>query len=482
MLTNTQPARFLLAALCIAITSASASAQFQWTGAIDNNYLLDNNWNPAIVPTQSDEIVFNSGSAVLIPTLNTIRAAATTLNNNSTLTFQPASSLYFWNQAVMTLNDTSTLVHDGSVGGNARFYNNSTINFNDASNFTLTGRLVSGFVGDSVINWDSTGTFDHSGNYFLIGQSQATGTINQTNGTVNANINDIDGGNMGFFLSDSNSGTGSQGIYNLTGGVLNIDVPSTTKTVTFRMGGSHNRADTSVNNGHDLFLVDGGTLNYTDVNTTTAQNARFRRSSKFQLDSGSVTMDTHSLYIGDGSFDPGDTAVLEINGGSMTVSTQIAMLLGQNGTNRGYFEMNDGTLDILTGDFWIGNEGSGDAVQNGGDITIVSSLIIDRGSTVQPDASTYTMYDGSLTLGDLTIGSNAHVNSGFFFEGGTLSITGDKTSLLNESWFNVAPGTLANYDSNANLTTFLIPEPTTAVLMLIGSLAMMRRRTTDRNA
>jgi len=461
--TLTLPAATAALALGLA---APASAQSDWTGAVDNDWAEDGNWNPAIEPGALDPVTVNSGSVV-------------------------------WS------------------GGNIT--RNAATEFNGSSDFTITGgRFIHAQNTNSTItfDWNSTGTFDHTGNFFLVGQRLGTGVFNQTAGTVNANITDVDAGQFGFYLSDSNAPPGSQGVYNLTGGTLNVtfNQPAATRNGLFALGRSQNTVDTSINGGHDLFVVDGGDLNLVDNRTAGAREFQVLRDAKFQLDSGTVSIDTVIMRIGDTN--NGSNATIEINDGTFTADLDVAMNLGQNGSNVGTLVMNGGTLDVVNGELWVSNAGNGLVNHNDGDITVAEDLVIARevlgstrtgytsiynmfdgtldalnirfgknGGTTSDGTAEFNLYGGSVTADDILLAAAGSGTSTFNFFGGTLTLDGDRTSILGESWFNSVAGTQALFDSNSNTTTVsLIPEPASAVLLGLGSVLIMGRSRRTANA
>jgi len=455
---NTNTLGTIAAALGLAACIAAPAHADTWLGTTDNDWDTGSNWELGIVPDSNTEIVVNAGGTPV----------------------KSGDNANFFRNADTTFNGSSSFEYAGANNAD-RFTNNGTLTFNDSSNFTLNRRFLNNEnVASATTNWNSTGTLDMTGNFFIIGRFGGTGTFNQTAGTVNANLTDNDTGNMSFFLSDSNGGDGSQGVYNLTGGELNVTIdPNVNKFGQFRLGGGHNRNDTSINNGHDLFVVDGGTLNVTNVRSDNRNDRQIliRRASRLEVHSGAANFSAVSFRVGDGNFPnatfPGDTATFEITGGTVNIDTNVATVFGQNGSNIGQFLISGGTLNVNSGGFWIGNAGTGIAEQTGGDIVLNNiDLIIGRDSNTAPGSS-YTMSGGTLTARDILSGKDSTIdnpNTEFNFLGGVITLTGDRTDILDESWFNAAPGAFANFDSFTNLTTIAIPEPGSLALLGLGTL------------
>lgn len=395
--------------------ASNAAAQSLWTGGT-GDYSTAGNWTPSGVPSSGTAIEINSGEA----------------------TFSGSDALY--ERAATTTIDGGTLVLD-----NARFLN--------------------GRPGPATFNMKS-GSLTQNGTYFIVAQSDA-GTFNQSGGTVNLDLR------RGFFTTDGAAGSNT-GTYSLTGGTLDVSLnglESNNDAHNFQMGRS--------TAGADLFHVDGGTFNLRNSGTlgTTDKRAYIFRDSTFRVDSGIVDVAGMTFFTVGRGVNAGRTANFLVNGGDSDIAVTNAFIVG--GGQDGYMQMTDGTLDILQsnnggGNFWIGDTSttaSAVVEQSGGDITVAGELLLARSAN---NNARYTMSGGTLSAEGIDVVNGTGL---FEFNGGTITLDGDQTSLLSEAWFDAAPGAFADFDGTS--TTLAIPEPAMAsalaALLALGAAAMRRR-------
>jgi len=400
-----------------------AVAQSEWTGAIDNDYNNAGNWNPSGVPSDTTEITINSGTAVLSGTdTSYLRRATTTIDGG-----------------FLELND---------------------IRFRNAENGPATINVVSG------------GITQNASTYFIVGRTDV-GTVNQSGGVVDLTLG------RGFFLTD---GAGTGGTYNLTNGTLDVKM-------------NRYKADALTNalfNGWvgrggntDLMNVDGGTFNLSVTGPTGAdRNFLVARNSTFRVDSGTVDMNgLHSFTVGQARV-ANTTSNLEINGGNTSLEVAEGLIIGAGVS--GSFSMTDGTLDVIgaDADLILGDASISDSVQTGGKSANTTSTVTHSGGDISllddiilaldaNNTSTYTMTGGTLVADDIVTGLGTAL---FEFQGGTITLNGDRTSLLSEAWFDAAAGASANFDGST--TFFAIPEPSSAAflasLLAMGTVLLRR--------
>lgn len=405
----------ILLAACFA-TVSNASAQSLWNGGV-GDYNDPDNWTPSGVPGAGTAIEIDSGTA----------------------TRTGVDSLY--ERAADSVIDGGNLVLE-----NMRFLN--------ARGGPATFDMLSG----SLTQNNST--------YFIVGQNNA-GVFNQSGGDVTANIS------RGFFISD---GGGSSSNYTLSGGTLNVN-----------MSGSYNTDLHNVQLGRgsggggavDLLHVDGGSMNITNTNPDpTDRRFYIRRDSTFMVGSGAAVIDNFRFFIVGRDTYAGTTANAVFSGGSTTINVRDAYVMGGGGD--AFTSVSGGTLDITKvgasgGNLWLndgGNTLSAVFQQSGGTVTVEGDIILGRNAT---GSARYLMEGGTLFANDILPGSG--LDAEFQYLDGQVFLSGDRTSILGESWFVASPGTFAIYDGGLD-RTLIIPEPSTAVLaaLALGGLALRRRR------
>lgn len=396
---------FTTIALLFAVATPASAAL--WTGAAgDGNWGTAGNWDTNTAPSAATPVSFTSGSATFNPAGEFPRASDTSLTG--------ASSLTITGKRIQNAN-----------GGPA--------------NFT---------VSDSA-------TFTHSGQYFLVSQNNV-GSFTQTGGTVTSSTE------RGFFLSD---GAGSQGTFNLSGGVFNLSITDVNSNSYMAVGR---------NSGLDRFNVSGGSFNITA--TQLGRRVYFQRDSISTFSGGTSTFSNIQYFsIGRDSGGAGP-ALVKVNGGTVNVSgsTDAAhafIVGGSAGTGR--LELSSGSINITNNSFWIGDGLSGAVEQTGGSFSIQGDVVLGKVSD-----SSYTMSGGTLSAFSIQLGNG--LNSAFNFTGGTIILPFDQLGLTESSWFHAAPGLVATYDGNLDQTiltyaTASVPEPTAALLTL-PALALLRRR------
>lgn len=405
------------ASLCLAMPAAAVTTT--WNTDTVGDYDDGANWDNWI-PTSTDEAIISSGQATRSGNLE--RAADTTVNGTGTL--------------------------------------------------IVNGRLLNSRPnGDTTFTVADTGTLEVNGDYFIVQQTENfTSVFNQTGGTMTANIN------RGFYTSDGGNSSGS-GTYNANGGVVNINMLSTSTTDNLHHVQIGRASD-------DAFNINGADVNFSSPNDNT-RNVYLTRNSVLDMNSGSFDVDDFQFFIigygtnvGDGGQVVNGNAVASFDGGASFIDANLVMGDGQDGT----LNITGGTLEIeglmSTGGDVTPSNGSGVSTidHSAGDFILSESVYLQDdsgGSTV------WNMTGGNLTIlggGGISLGnSGSDLNVDFNFSGGVITLAGDQTGLLSESWFNAASGTFADYDSLNDLTTIAIPEPASLALLALGGLLAIRR-------
>jgi len=300
----------------------------------------------------------------------------------------------------------------------------------------------------------SGGALNQIGEYFIVGAG-AVGTFNQTGGTVHATLG------RGFQLSDNNINQAGT-TYNLSGGTLTVNSEATWSDAHLRgvwLGkGGEAGAEGSVaidpDAVGDTFNVTGGTATFTHTGTNSSE-FRISRNAGLIIDGGTVNINDYtSIRVGQGG-SGGLHSRIVLESGTLNITGATPLLLGQQ--DNGTLTINDGVLN-LEGFLVLGGDLSGDFDGMG----IVN------------------MTGGSLFAGGITLG-NEENGSVFNFSGGTITLQGNQTSIIAQSWFSGVEGTFATYDALNDITVIaVVPEPATVVMVLAGLLGMFvvaRRRT-----
>jgi hypothetical protein len=199
--------RLLGSACLLLLGTLPALAQTTWTGATSTDWNTASNWNPAAVPTASDDVVIPAvTSPANPPTLSSTGAVASTVDVQS--------------GAKLTIASTGTLTINGSrniADENTGFSNAGTVD--NAGQITLGNTASVGQLG--LVNY---GTFNNqSGGQIAIDNSTAIGLIHLS-GTFT---------NWGRITLGANASVGSEGLRNWAtfdnkpGGQIAIDRSST---------------------------------------------------------------------------------------------------------------------------------------------------------------------------------------------------------------------------------------------------------------
>jgi hypothetical protein len=384
--------RLLVATSIVFLGSYSNGFAIDWAGGT-GDYNAGANWVGGVAPTNGDEITISSGQA--------------TLNAN------------FERKTNSTINGTGTL--------------------------TVNGRLLNARAGGpATITVADNATFNVTGNYFIISQENNPGTLTQTGGTVNAVID------RGFMMSDGAlQANASNGVINALGGVFNASLVTTSPNENLHNFQAGRRGP------NDTLYVNGGDVNF----STSVANRRiyFSQNSLLQVDSGSYDANGFEYFvIGYGtSLNGGNvsgTSRMLVNGGVSTINlTPTGTFVVSDGQS-GVVDMNNGTLNV-TGKMVIGgdvsannNVGRGDVYQRGGTLNISGNIAMGVNAP-----GSYRILGGTLNAGSLSKGNQ--LDSFFGYEGGTVVLNGNVTSIVNEPWFAAPYGVTANYNAGTDKTT-----------------------------
>lgn len=517
-----------VAAAGLYCTAATAHAQTQWTVGATPAWETGSNWSTGIAPTSSDVVFINTTNTTTpnYPVISTGAQAAKELwvgansGNPSQLDITGGSlavTNYFIIGADLTSNATvSQSAGTVTVAGGNTFWigrngGTGTYNLSGTGSLTSAKTISIGATSTSTGNFNMsggtmtvnnsmniggtggsgdgtpTGTFTMSGgtltttSWFSIGESgSATGTFNQTGGTVDA----ANSGGTAVNLGDRDSASGtlnvSGGTFNSTGGGINV--------------GNHWNG-TGTNNG--TLTVSGSGV----VNTGTAANGL-----KLAAGNGGGGTSTGTVNLNGGTIQTakiqkgtGSTATFNFNGGTLQATATSTTYM--TGLTNAFVKSGGAVIDTSTFNITIGQALLTDAVSLGGGLTKLGS-----GTLTLTGTNTYTG-NTTISAGTLTLGSSAASatfladTSSLYLTTGALlnlsftsnsvleSITGlyiDGVQQLAGTWGAVGSGAtfenaLITGTGLLNVTASAVPEPATyatifGVLTLAGTVAYRRRK------
>ncbi|MBN2842030.1 MAG: immunoglobulin domain-containing protein [Sedimentisphaerales bacterium] len=311
-----------------------------WVGT-GGNWYDSMNWDKATVPALTDDV--------------TIGAGAATYNSAS------VNDHFFYSGNISLESNGELIVPDGRrFGGGSDA--NTTLNIADNSKLTVGAT-----------------------HYFLVARSRQS-TINQTGGTVTANVS------RGFFLNDNELATG---IYNLDGGSLNVNYVNTGNVTTEWWSDVLGR----YGNG-DTLHINGGTANFTAI-AGLNRDFLIMRNSTVQIDSGSANLNGfRKLYIGH-KYDGNSYIIL--NGGELNINNPLC--IGNSGI--GTLAINGGELNINVASDIAISSGAGTGVinQTGGLADFNGGKVVLGGSSRM---ATYSISGGEIAnVSTLTLDNNS---------------------------------------------------------------------------
>ncbi len=370
-----------------------------------------------------------------------------------------------------TLNVGSWFTFSDSPGssGTATMNNGSTLNVNNGRLFLCS---APGTIDTFNING---GVINKSGDYFAVvnggwnGVGARTGVVNQVSGTINSSSE--------MWIGDGGgAGNGSLGIYNLSGGTLNVGnwfgIGRDGSTGIFNMmGGTLNKGsggDMVIGRGGSAgtFTISGGTINKDAGNPIIIGQGQgtgefdqtggtINNSAEYWVGVDNGTFATNNIggssslnFSNWVSLGRGGNAVVNFTGGTIYKTAGGQFIVADGGTatfnQSGGFLTNDNEL-------WIGQAGSGSGVFNltNGTVTTGSWLAVGRES----GQGVLNIYNGSMTKsggGNMSIAHNDNAH-------GTINIYGGAfTNNTSETWVgenggNTAKGTWNMYGGVAAL-------------------------------
>jgi fibronectin-binding autotransporter adhesin len=369
-----------------------------------NGTVTTSTGTPVLTVNNSLNTTFSGGvsGALTLTTTGSGRLTMTGSNNISGNLFVSSGTLTF-DSGFMNLNNFCSVGHVGTDNGIMTL--KGTESFTDNSDFNV------GDVGASVGTLNIQDTANLNINAFYIGSansagSMASGTVNQTGGTV-TQLSNVTGT---FCIGGRTTGTstGGVGIYNLSGGTLSAVAGIRVGSVgqgTLNQSGGTVIANTDINiariaGATGTYNLDGGTLITTRVTSSTSVNATLN------LNGGVIqAMNPQSPFVGLLS------AANVLAGGaifdSATNNIVIAQQLLDGGTGGGLTKFGSGTMYLDAGNTYTGNT----VISNGvlaGVGTIAGPVLVEPNGKIGAG-------DAGPTVGTLTINNNLTLQGGATF-------------------------------------------------------------------
>ncbi|KAB7729282.1 hypothetical protein F5984_16765 [Rudanella paleaurantiibacter] len=443
--------------LLVGSLSASLAQTVNWTGATSSNWNIASNWNPATVPTATNDVVISS-TATTQPTLSTTAVAKSVeVRSGASLSISSAGSL--------TVNGNKVVLS----GPTTAFYNGGTV--------VNEGSLVLGSTGAVGLHglWNVSSFSNVAGGSIRIDRSTITGLNNQGNFVNSASITIGASATVGTYGLTNNNGSFS----NVTGGSIQIDRSSLYSLLNTGLNGSNASFINSASITIGASATVGETALYNEVAFTNTAT-------------GSISLDQGSIYCfrnNSGSF---------INSGSLAIGTLTSGgIIGL--WNRVLFTNTVGArifIDRATGTGLFNDPGSSISFVNAATITIGTGV---TGTAINNQATFNNQGCPALIQ---SLGNGVITNSASFSNTGTIienasgnsniSFNGGLVQNLNGGSFTVASGpapvtgaglywrgcTSTNWNTAANWYPATVPTPTDNVIILLGAANMPTLSTT----
>lgn len=427
------------------------------------------------------------------------------------------------NPGLLAGNASSTYTKQGDLNGKAldisgnsqltgtkkTILTNGDITVRDSGRWEMSKDVTvgqnSGAAG-STVRVQGDGEFDVVGGKLTIGRAQK-GTFIQDGGQLHVSKDILLGAqaggagstyqlNDGVLTADGKVTVARGTSLNVDGGTANIAkaiaITSAGSSYT-QSGGEVNAADKLTFNNRTTGTVSGGQLNVSS-NLAVKQNAVLTVSGGSVSVSGDTAIEnkgkitqTGGSVLLNGDLDIKGTGVYDIQGGELRVSGAITV-----SSANGLLWGGGSTLGVAPGDSTIqynGNLNAGPGsrldLNNPGEMLLVLNNLNLNGLIVDGYDMGLPAYSGSVQSGQLLLIQAALINgteSDIAFtnfvglEGMTQINPGDAFNAATDSvyWFNVT-GTQVTLDWSLGLTA-PIPEPSTALMLLLGTVGVFCRR------
>ena len=359
-----------------------------------------------------------------------------------------------------TLNQTA-----GTVSGNGWTLvgtgagNNGTYNLSGTASSSFTGNSFFrvGDSGTGTVNLTDTSSFSHLQNLDIAETSSGVGTVtvadnavlntgNQinvaSNGTGTLNITDNATVNSELVRLSDGSGNAT---LNLSGGTLNANTLVT-------LGGQ--------SGGSAIFNHSGGTLNQGSTNMNENLSIGEDGAGTYNA-SGTATINATGVLVGGNA---GGDGLLELDGSNISFTTDdLAIGLESNGADSGAM----GELSFIADANGVSTIISADNTSFGANADLTVDL------TADSNFSTFTSFTAGPLADIAVLIDNVNSVNGTFAglaEGSAVSIGGGQTAFISYI------GGDGNDIVLQSFTTFAIPEPTSTMILALGSMGFVLRR------
>jgi Fe-S cluster assembly iron-binding protein IscA len=388
------------------------------TSAATGNWNDPATWDPAVVPTSTNDVVIANG--------HTVTVNATGSFNNLTVNGSLAFGIFTLSGKNVTISETGSIsVTPGttanlSTSGNVT--NNGTFDFFVSD--TQLGRVT--FTGTSSQTFDAIGTTDLGNVTVNKGSSYSQIAEIAANGTFS-----IKGGAATNFLT-------------LTNGTLKISGTATVSSNVFASGGY----TISATSGFWLYNP-----NFTVLGTTSSATIN----GYFRLTNGTYSVGNSSLYV----LGAGAGSIIVIEGGTLNLSSRFYTTNAINYTQSGG-AINVNTLGNSTTNASFGLISTSNTINiSGGDINLVN-----RNTNASPldyslNGSTLNITGGTLNIGTAATGTNFD----FRIQGTTPNLVVDNTTNAKTALLSAA----TTIRGNITVNTGSILNLQTSNLSLVGN-------------
>ncbi|RVA34424.1 autotransporter outer membrane beta-barrel domain-containing protein [Mesorhizobium sp. M7D.F.Ca.US.004.03.1.1] len=375
----------------------AATAAEIWTGAASTDWFTAGNWNPAAVPTSSDDVTLNA-----------------TFPNPAVVNAANAAAHYVFLGTIASYTGSLTITNGGTLADTAGYLGYLS---DSSGSVTVTGAgsawsnssdlfLASGTNSNGTLTISNGGAVSDTVGH--VGYGAGTGTVTVDGiGSTWTNSSDLYIAELGVgTLSVTNSGavsnvTGTIGWHAGSNGTVTVDGAGSTWTNSSALYIGAQGTGT-------LNIQKGGTVSY----ATGALGYNVGSTGIVTVDgAGSNLTGSSSFYVG---FN-GAGILTILNGG--TVSNAVGSVGEYSGSNGSATVDGAGSTWTNSGDLTVGNNGTGAlAITNGGAVSDDSAYVGNStGSTgmvfVDGAGSTWSN-SGSLTVGNYGAGTLAITNGG----------------------------------------------------------------------
>lgn len=413
--------RKIISLLFIVILYSNFLIASNWVGGT-GDWSVAANWNPAVVPTASDDVTIYSG--VITVDVNAFAKSVTLGNANMIIDI--GNELLIENASAYGLRIN---------GASAEFTNNGTLTINTSVRNGLLNQASSGVTNNGTININGTTGFYHAIDTRADFLNSSTGEINIDNTETSSALYNLTGTQV--FTNDGviniSQQSGDIGYY----GIDNIAIFINTGTINIGSSiGTVGRR--GINNaGTESFINNGGTINIDYTGTAGNFSAIENSSTLTQNSSGSIIIGNNN-YRG-----IGNTGIFNNSAGSITIglvtSSNIYNYAGGNFTNSSSIDLNgtgvantpciDNRFSFINGGTITMDDSQGQGINNYSGSTFTNNSNLEIGQTA--NISTHGIENngaftssGVITIGSssYTIGGRGIYNTNSFINSGSLSI------------------------------------------------------------